>query len=286
MSLENIIGKMKKAAAIGAFAGAFIFSAPSKAKAAEDDLWDFYSKISLGYEQNFIQSVSNIPLEIRDVPIHKNDHHVDPANAGPIEDGIDLYDRLRLGADMGTSLSVSDRTHLNFGLGLDFDLDTSFNYGWEYGWFDGRKGLKERNYTNAPGTDKRGGDAALTYMTAHPSYGPDLNSFLRPSLFVELTRDINSDVQLSVGSSFFYERLVAENGWDRNDDIETHDRYCLAEYIVATPHVGVKFFKDGGYIGGDLGITLPLTEKLNYGVEVDKSLGVWGCLTISFTDKE
>jgi hypothetical protein len=97
--------------------------------------------------------------------------------------------------------------------------------------------MEVRNYTNHPGTNTRGYGAALTYIRAQTAFGPGLNSFIFPHLFLELSKK-NA---FSIGARIWEEDLVIETGWDRYNRFESHQTHTLANMIVAGPYFRKNF---------------------------------------------
>lgn len=283
MSLENIIGSVKKVLKSGILAGAMVALPQQSAKAEEKPIHLNWGA-NISYEQNYLKSVSDIPFEMRNVPIHEQDSEFSQ-NAGPIPDGeLNLYDRLDLGLRLGFDGTVAEKTQIGAGVGLSFNLDTDF---WDYRFTEnrltGRTDIQERNYTNRVGSERRGEDSALTYYRVYQNYGLDWNTFLRPIVYLEVKRNFSDKLQASIGSKFFYQKLILENGWDRNDELNSWNEYNLADYIVAMPSVSVKFLADEDYaVGAELGMTLPLLENKGEDVNIEKSMGVWGGINLSF----
>ena len=242
---------------------------------------DLFLESRFGAEDAVIKSV-DVPLEMRDIPKHKDDSYVPNANVAPIEDdAVDLYPRislisLRAGVETG-----SDNLIFVGGLGLDFNFDATSYIGREHNDNLGkRKDIIERNYTDKPGSDKRGGAAALTYCYVHPSFGPDWNTFLRPNLFLEGRVRFLGYASLSCGYEMFYENLVAETGWDRNDELDIWKEYDLGSLIVGRPYVSFNIPYEDKYGGVRVGASHIIYDNLD--VEVDSGVSVFGELFFRF----
>ena len=178
-------------------------------------------------------TVPNMPLFIRDVPAHPDDGN--PHGIAPIAQ--ETYD---LSVIVLAGLSYIDTISSNIG----FEIGASI-----FSVDNGDKVI--RNYTNAPGTDKRGYGAALTFCELSPRgiFGTIWASMTHPavdiipkmSLFLILDRDID----MYLGVSFSYFSIRAVNGWDRYDNNEYKDAYTLAHCFPISLQVHLKSFFGG-----------------------------------------
>jgi hypothetical protein len=157
-------------------------------------------------------TVDNMPLEIRNVPIHQNDALGTP---GPV-------------------------TQVRYTQSCSFMLDACRTWESERYWFGVGVGwilfpfapdMEERNYTTAVGTDQRGNGAALTFVriTRRGIFAGSSDGFL--DLFTNLTPSATAGIHLThdwaIGANVNYQRLIACNGWDRYDKYEVNKRYSL-----------------------------------------------------------
>jgi len=185
---------------------------------------------------------------MRDIPAHKDDN-VSPSKVAPIEkDDAQLYGRLSIiDWKLGGKLTFEDKCTFSFGAGTDFTFDATPHIRYAKlgggGWFldtgGKRHDIRERNYTNQPGTEERGRGAALTYFYVHPKYWVDWNTTLRPYLFSKLEIGTEKDRTLSIGYNLYRETLVLEDGWDRYASREILQKDDIADMLVGEAFISL-----------------------------------------------
>ena len=192
--------------------------------------------ISLSYATPDIK-IRNMPLEVRNVPIHPDDTYVSQKKAGPIEE--------KEYSSIGTIM---------FGPWIKKDIGKS-RAGLRLNWiiYPGIEiADKElRNYTNAVGTEHRGHGAALTFVgiekrgiffTKTPVVDVLLN--VTPEVFFEVNISNKKD-NLQLGASVSYARLVADTGWDRFNSLETRELFTLAHIIPVSTYIKYNNYEFG-----------------------------------------
>lgn len=170
-------------------------------------------------------TVENMPLEIRDVPVHEDDSGYEgPINKSEYTLNHSFAISIMYSRVYGTG--ESDPLRFNWGLGFDWLIGMGDNF-------------EERNYMNSPGTDDRGYGAALTYVkVGQGGIVPPLGSIFS-DIFLNWSPRVKLEVapfggalkNLWFGSSVSYYRIYAQNGWDRYDSLEVRDSYDLAHVI-------------------------------------------------------
>jgi len=220
-----------------------------------------------------ICKVSNVPERLRYAPIHPDDDYASEEDNGVIAEKevkrIPFYS--------------FPSPYVSFGLFRKFDkmnLSVGVRGGYyfpEPSLFDLRgkttlKTISERNYTNYPGTDKRGSGAALTYYglaNGDLSHYNDVYSFfISPSI-----------------SPFYFEysselsHLYLTRGWDRYNSLEVWKGSKLAEVITHNFIFGVRNFGFGERTNFDscpidfkLGFGIPTAFKTSLGKEVNLNM--------------
>lgn len=213
--------------------------------------------------------VDNMPLEIRNVPIHPNDTYVSPSNAGPIEET--KYDT------KGT-LSVLWRLKKQI---ADYGLKAGLGLHWIIYPTPGLYDNELRNYTNAVGTQRRGYGAALTFVGIEKrGIIPDISDdtwddvFLNiaPELFIETP--FNSSAWI-YGASVGYFKLQAVNGWDRHDSLEENDHFTLAHVLPFSLSIQSDNIR--------IGISYPyIVKKTSKGKQADVKGNISGLISFSW----
>jgi hypothetical protein len=230
------LSKILSAAVLGA---GLLFSTP-KASAGDFYLFgDIDCSGNLNSETNYNADVQTVPEYVRDVPAHPDDlWKVDPANVAPI-------------ADTPFSFPIEiTKPFLDFKLGIGFtegifniELGPRFASFIDTNYANSK--VKERNYTNHPGTEERGYGAALTFYRFHFEKGDtSIGGFLRTSLKFDIS-DSNKVLFLEpfLDYSFLYSTcsFSLTTGWDRYNRLEKKDSYQIASDIIDhSLEVGLK----------------------------------------------
>ncbi len=213
---------------------------------------------SLGVSSNYFgMNVRDIPLEVRDVPINPND----AGTPGPIEpDHADVgalltFDVAKAGLEVNVSDTVRMRTFAQLGINYDW-LAKSGAFGDMY----------SRNYTNAPGTHKRGYGAALTY------YAPAFTAAVIPRLHAEV---VFSDANTNAADKSFFNSarggliLGAHmrsldtgiiTGYDRYDKLSVRETFDVARGNELGVYIGGESIMSQGRFGP------PISQRLLLGV--------------------
>ncbi len=232
-TLEKIIGTVG-AVLIG---GALLFAPARKAEAKPYLMIDAQFDFNYGTPTAQIQTV---PEYMRNVPAHPgdSDEHI-----GPIEDS--QYSFVSL-------LNIEGRAGVGFRELDKFDFSIGAKAGIEFAGGGG----KERNYTNAPGTDKRGYGAALTYYGT--SMGRlSLGAFARASFFASSINLLSLEYSADISA---LQAIAVENGWDRYNTTEVNEIY-RADFCTLNHTIEV--------ISGDLNLDSFNTKvKLFLGVKI------------------
>jgi len=181
--------------------------------------------------------VKNMPLNVRNVPIHKDDGYALRSNGGAVQ---------RIHYDTAGTFALGyswykDHKRLRFNIGVKWIFYPL------YCLYDNEL----RNYTNAPGTEKRGSDAALTFVGIQKrGIIPDIESDyvdpilnFTPEAGVELMLSENGNS--SVGLNLSYFEIQAVNGWDRYNSLEINKTYDLGYYMPVSVYVHYKWITAG-----------------------------------------
>jgi hypothetical protein len=206
-----------------AVVGALAFGNVQEAKA--DNLY-LYGDVGIDFFAGTeFARVKSTPEYIRDVPAHPDDlHKVNSKNVAPLSDG-ELIEYAH-GADVIGKVGLGIEKELfNFKCGIQGGVSTLF------------PSLVERNYTNHPGTDKRGDRAALTFY----EIGIDILSF---GINAEVSKDLTDELSIFLDyfCNFIPHELNLTNGWDRYNSFEVKDEYKLADLpFCSTIKFGGRF---------------------------------------------
>lgn len=198
--------------------------------------------------------VNNMPLEVRDVPIHPDDKYALRSNAGPIKQK-QYSTNGTLMFEMFWRNSLTEK--VNFGLNINVMAYPNHTF------YDNAL----RNYTNAVGTETRGYGAALTFVGIEKrSSKIDYLGLFVPELSLEF---LSTSKRSLGGISVGYYQFDATNGWDRYDSLEVRKRYILAHIYP----IGI-YYKKGSH---QTGIKLPVvnTTKLGDTADIEASPSVF-----------
>jgi hypothetical protein len=200
-----------------------------KAESAEIRNPYFYGNVTSDFFAGTeLANLITIPEYIRDVPIHPDDTYANPKNNAPIKNGKLTWNAN--GADVNGKIGIGFKEG-------KFDFRGGLNGGISGILISGR----ERNYTNFPGTSKKGVGAALTY------YGIGMGLYsLGLNAEVLLNLNDNFDLFLEYFDNFIPTSLSLTDGWDRNSTIQIYKKYLLADVSFCnTFKVGGKFHMGG-----------------------------------------
>jgi hypothetical protein len=220
----------------------------------------------LEYERNPIK-INTVPLIIRDVPKHKDDTYASNKNVAPIEDFSGNIDKvISLGdikmelrkriskkdmiIDFGEEIGKLTRPKSDFKIGLGLEGLLPQGIG------------KERNYTNAPGTNQRGTGAALTFYDIDRRYVFKINGCVRPKIFSEMEFMNKKEFSFAFGYEVFPEKIVAINGWDRYNETEVKDRYELSKSYFGKAYISARIY--GKRFGRQNHLTLGFIHLISY----------------------
>jgi len=188
------------------------------------------SEFDIGATPSF--QITNIPEYIRDVPKHPDDNYALDSNVAPIsDDAITLSDSLRGRLEGKVGIGVKGNWY-------DFKLDARAGF-----TLDSASEIRERNYTNHPGTNLSGTGAALTYYRIFinedisPLFGADAKFSVKlPKFNHSDETEWNCFVEYSAD---FFNKLYIENGWDRYGSLQVNDSYEIASIIDHIIKAGV-----------------------------------------------
>ncbi len=202
---------------------------PDTDKDADKSVESFW-EIGPVYRHSLVNEVRDVPLAIRNIPIHPDDWGV----PGPIaDDEVTVGPRLGMFVNYGQKLTLL-KDSLFLRAGVEMELS---------GMLDIDK--PSRNYTNAVGTSERGYGAALTYYSIYTKAGPDWNSFLIPKVFVGLETKLSDSLTFGAGYKLWREDLVAETGYDRHDNLERRDGFGLVDMTIGSIVGSLKYNYSG-----------------------------------------
>jgi len=218
--------------------GASLLSNPAKAQKVS-----FIKEMNMGVTYNKENTkIANIPLIIRDVPKHPDDDYANDKDVAPVKDEtLKMPDRISLiNGKFGGKISfLEEKLSLNVGVETDLEIKlTSLLLE-----NNDRPDLKERNYTNHPGTNTKGEGAALTFYDVTSAFLANWNTFIKPQVFSEIEINIPKRGELiKIGYGLYLEKLVARNGWDRWNALEVKEKYHLANLLIGKPYVSICAF--------------------------------------------
>jgi hypothetical protein len=232
---------------------AIIFLALTNIYAQDDDglsLW-------FGTSWNRI-SVSHLPEYLRDIPAHRKD--------GGKPTGIitrEAYD-FAFSIPFDFRFGYPSKTKTGFGFGVTMVIPV--------------ENFAKRNYTNAPGTDRRGYGAALTFAGI-TTLGP-FSSLIgvkpilpglafTPNVFMDTNIKNNTKLHLALG----YQALGAINGWDRYNELQCRQIKILAHIFSLSAGVKAKFLKANWELGPS--VLLPITTSTGRDAGVKTSAGLY-----------
>jgi hypothetical protein len=247
--------------------GFFLFSLGCKA--ADSGSFD------VGFDYTYVGvHVNNMPLAIRDVPVHPSDVWAS-GGQGPVEQtDYNSNHRVDLALMWAKEFGLDDKSPpcFNIGLGMDWII---------FPWVNAQKA--ERNYMNDPGSGTRGEGSALTYVGLRqagviPSFGNTLTDVLlnwTPTAKFEVCPFNQSLKDLWFGISVSYYTVDAQTGWDRNDSLDPRKDYVLMKVIPIRIYSTYFFDEDvkgGTRSGFTFGIQLQPGAKTDLGQQADMSV--------------
>jgi len=218
--------------------------------------------------------VNNMPLAIRDVPVHPDDSWAS-GGQGPIDQkDYNSNHRVDLSLMWAKEFALDEKSPpcFNVAVGMDWII---------FPFVAAQKA--ERNYMNDPGSGNRGEGAALTYVGLRqvgviPSLGnPFTDVFLNwtPTAKLEFCPFNQSLKNFWLGVSVSYYTVNAQTGWDRNDGLDPSKDYVLMKLIPIRIY-GTIFLEDdtkGTARGGfTFGIQLQPGSKTDLGQQADMSV--------------
>ncbi len=230
----------------------------------------FFYKITGGitYEAPITKRIDNVPQEIRDV------NHVLIE-----EDSVTLYDRLNIADFMLGVGAKTDYFNIATGLGLETCLDLTQ---------DQFKAKSERS-------NGAGNKPHSNYYSAYPRYGPNWNSFLRPSVFAQAEITPIEQLGLVLGYRVHQEKLMIEAGMDKEwRGEQVWERYELSSSVVGTTYASLRFYPEEegdledwrGFVGLEAAVSDVLNQNVSkLGEECDLkqqtnfSIGLVGGIT-------
>jgi hypothetical protein len=216
-------------------------------------------EFGIGYTRLGV-SVSDMPFEIRNVPVHRDDLW-SVYGQGPVT---------QLEYDCNHSISLSILYDRVYGTGETDPLRFSWGFGLDW-MIDVGTDFAERNYMGAPGTEQRGYGTALTYVTLNQGgMIPPLGNRYS-DIFLNWTPRIKFEVapfggkfrNVWFGTSVSYYTIVAQNGWDRYDKLEVRKDYTLLHDFPVRLYVTFLNKKD------DLGVGLTAGVQFQPGIKTD-----------------
>ena len=200
-------------------------------------------------------SFSNLPLTIRDVPIHPYDTYASPSNGGPINvsslDDAKLWWLPNLFIQGGIQFSQME---IEAGGLLQVKLSS--------------QNPTERNYTNAPGTNYNGIGAALTYIKLDNSFN------VIYGLSANVRRKISSlggKEYLYLSGSFIkdWQNYAIETGWDRYAQLQSKEKYPIGKFSRTSLLVGPEVRGDAWYISFFMGYSwFNISSLSNWGEQM------------------
>lgn len=205
--------------------------------------------------------VNNLPLEIRNVPIHPDDSGV----PGPVA-------RTRYTMPVIASAGVRLIRRSNFTGRLRWFFYPNHGLGGD---------IARRNYTNAPGTEQRGEGAALTFVGLEVGgIFPAVDGLGAASVLLNVSPEaqwafpLSRNASTRLISTASYYRIEAVSGWDRFNGLDVRDRYTLAHCLPVT--VGI----DTGRFA--IGVQYPLISKTGQGKNADIKTQIAFLTTLRF----
>ncbi len=223
----------------------------------EDKNVKFFVEPGVDFQTTFFHgTVKDVPENIRSVPIHSDDGYAREENNGPIPKNSSRLPPLMEFRFLKSGLEIQ----LDGNKTLDIYGDLSFNTNQ---YLNCQIDENERNYTNHPGTNKRGHGAALTYWGA--SYGP---GFI-PGIKVDLNFKDEKEDTFFIGAGYRKYDIEAETGWDRHDDLERRKNFELGEIEEKSFYIGWKTNNEDLNVQLKLGINWNDYEETRDAVKID-----------------
>ena len=166
---------------------------PSPARS--EKITPFYD-FKAGYEQNIVRDVSNIPIEIRNVPNHKSDYWY-YGNGEQIlsKDNVTMYDRIPLEARAGITLNTPGFKP-SVGLGISYT-------------FEAAKPSVKEDLRTCVSKEYQG---AINFCEPRPEYYyyQIRNDPLRIAPFLEVEKSLDEKTSLILGYRVFKDVLNAD----------------------------------------------------------------------------
>ncbi len=214
--------------------------------------------------------VQNMPVSIRDVPIHPDDLADFEGNGGPIlETGYRMNNSVALGVMYAWQYGNDD---LRLNLGFGFDWLALANVGLI-------NSVAERNYSTDVGSFHHDDeDARLTYLGLRQvgvipttkNYWADIFLNWTPRAKIEIAPFHGPLEHLWLGASVSYYVVNAQTGWDREDNLQPRREYTFAHVIPVRLYA--TLFEPSETVGITAGVQLQPTVKTGLGKEADTSV--------------
>jgi hypothetical protein len=183
-----------------------------------------------------ITKVSNLPDEVRFVPIHVDDTYASENDNGPIPDALLKIDGQYIIPFVSAGLGVN--LH---GIEIEAGIKPKFLSSPNHIASKEDKGyVSRRNYTNDPGNPTRGYGAALTYYSLNLKRGCWEN-FVEGSipLFKPKSEDSYFHPRLFGGWSQTNGKVQVTRGYDRFNYFEELNRINIGEFRTTSWYVGL-----------------------------------------------
>jgi len=213
--------------------------------------------------------IDNMPLEIRDVPVHPDDSWAED-NRGPIKETK---------FNASHAISVPIMYEREYGTGSKDPLRIRYGYGLEW-TIDVGATFEERNYTTRVGSDRRGDGAALTYVSMRQ--GGMIPSFDNgwSDIFLNWTPRVKFEVapfggtlkNLWFGTSASYFSIAAQNGYDRYDKIDVRKNYTVLHVVPVRAYATLFSSDDDMRIGFTLGAQFQPAFETDMGRKAEASI--------------
>ncbi len=193
------------------------------------------SRWGFGYHDCAIKEIRNVPVVVRDVPVHPDDlgtadsswaKPIGDATVKPPSDYMFLFDfNTGPGASFKNGLIMAE-----LGAGANFVLSYVER--------------KERNYLGGSPNDssgyERGWGAALTWYGVVPAIHGDYMA-IKPYLFAEARAMLSKKIGIAAGYRVYKDDLTAKNGWDRYDSYDIYKTFDFIDLVTGMPYVAVNF---------------------------------------------
>ncbi len=181
----------------------------------------------LGFQTTLTRpEISNVPANLRYVPIHPEDTYAKEENNGTIQDNSVKLRRLKeINLIKAGAEAILGESRL--------DIYWKGSYKMKGEDFT-HEDVNIRNYTYNPGTETRGYGAALTY------WGADYSDDFMSSFNIDLRFNADEEKGFLIGAGFKKYGLDVQTGWDRYNHLEERNSTNVGDIQETSIYVGYE----------------------------------------------